>query len=87
MTNSTLHTSETTYIKGKDDCLESSIFRMQSLLKQAGFQIEEASWLNPVDNVYSVHIRDARSPALFTNGKGASRKATLASALGEFLSG
>jgi len=84
MTNSTLHTSETTYIKGKDDCLESSIFRMQSLLKQAGFQIEEASWLNPVDNVYSVHIRDARSPALFTNGKGASRKATLASALGEF---
>lgn len=84
MTDNTLHTSETTYIKGKDDSLENSIFRMQGLLKQSGFEIEDASWLNPVPNVYSVHIRDRRNPGLFTNGKGASRKATLASALGEF---
>lgn len=75
---------EQTFIKGKDACLEDSIQRMQGLLKDAGFDIEEASWLNPVPNVYSVHIRDRFCPALFTNGKGASRKATLASALGEF---
>lgn len=75
---------EQTFIKGKDACLEDSINKMQTLLGKAGFDIEEASWLNPVPNVYSVHIRDKNCPALFTNGKGASRKATLASALGEF---
>lgn len=75
---------EQTFIKGKDACLEDSINKMQTLLGTAGFEIEEASWLNPVPNVYSVHIRDKNCPALFTNGKGASRKATLASALGEF---
>lgn len=75
---------EQTFIKGKDACLEDSISRMQGLLASAGFDIEEASWLNPVPNVYSVHIRDKQCPALFTNGKGASRKATFASALGEF---
>ena len=75
---------EQTFIKGKDACLEASIQRMQNGLTSAGFEIQEASWLNPVPNVYSVHIKDAICPALFTNGKGASRKATLASALGEF---
>ncbi|MDX1795652.1 MAG: 30S ribosomal protein S12 methylthiotransferase accessory factor YcaO [Hydrogenovibrio sp.] len=75
---------EQTYIKGKDACLEDSIFKMQGLLEKAGFDIEQASWLNPVPNVYSVHIRDRFCNALFTNGKGASRKACLASALGEF---
>lgn len=75
---------EQTYIKGKDACLEETIERLQTRLISEGFEIEEASWLNPVPNVYSVHIRDRFCPALFTNGKGASRKATLASALGEF---
>ncbi|MBD3821498.1 MAG: YcaO-like family protein [Thiotrichales bacterium] len=75
---------EQTYIKGKDACLEDSILKMHRLLEEAGFEIEEASWLNPVPNVYSLHIRDKNCPALFTNGKGASRKACLASALGEF---
>ncbi|WP_321323243.1 30S ribosomal protein S12 methylthiotransferase accessory factor YcaO [Thiomicrorhabdus sp.] len=77
--------SEVTYIKGKDACLENSIANMHNVLKEMGFQIKEASWLNPVDNVYSLHIHDERCPGLFTNGKGTSRKATLASALGEFL--
>ncbi len=77
--------SELTYIKGKDACLEASITNMQSILKAAGFDIVEASWLNPVSSVYSLHILDARCPGLFTNGKGTSRKATLASALGEYL--
>lgn len=73
-----------TFIKGKDSSLEDSIFKMQTLLKKAGFEIEEVSWLNPVANVYSVHIRDKNCPALFTNGKGACEKSCLASAYGEF---
>ena len=77
--------SELTYIKGKDACLEDSIAKMQTTLKTMDFEIEEASWLNPVNNVFSLHINDQRCPGLFTNGKGTSRKSTLASALGEFL--
>ncbi|GAB6070236.1 30S ribosomal protein S12 methylthiotransferase accessory protein YcaO [Thiomicrorhabdus hydrogeniphila] len=77
--------SEVTYIKGKDACLENSISKMHSVLNEMNFEIKEASWLNPVDNVFSLHIHDKRCPGLFTNGKGTSRKSTLASALGEYL--
>lgn len=73
-----------TIIPGKDAALEDSISRMTDLLKSHGFEIEEASWLNPVPNVWSVHIRDKFCPFLFTNGKGTTKKAALASALGEF---
>jgi len=75
---------EKTLIKGKDRDLESSIAYMQSQLKTLGFEVEEVSWLNPVEGVYSVHIRDKHCHALFTNGKGSSPKSCLASALGEF---
>lgn len=73
-----------TYIPGKDAALESSIERFQDKLRELGFHIEEASWLNPVPHVWSVHIRDRDCPLCFTNGKGASKKAALASALGEY---
>ena len=76
--------SERTYIKGKDRDLESTITTMQEKLKSFGFDIEQASWLNPVSNVYSVHIRDKTCPLMFTNGKGSSEKSCLASALGEY---
>jgi ribosomal protein S12 methylthiotransferase accessory factor len=72
------------FIAGKDASLESSIATMQGKLAALGFQVEERSWLNPVDSVWSVHVRDRDCPLLFTNGKGASRLAALASALGEF---
>ena len=75
---------EKTLIKGKDKDLESSIASMQGQLATLGFDIEEVSWLNPVEGVYSVHIRDKQCHTLFTNGKGSSKKACLASALGEF---
>jgi ribosomal protein S12 methylthiotransferase accessory factor len=75
---------EQTFIPGKDAALEASIASMQEKLQTLGFHIEEASWLNPVANVWSVHIHDRDCPMLFTNGKGASRKAALASALGEY---
>lgn len=76
---------EQTFIPGKDAALEASIETLHAKLLAAGFHIEEASWLNPVANVWSVHIHDRDCPLLFTNGKGGSRKAALASALGEYI--
>jgi len=77
--------SEHTFITGKDAALEETIARIQGELAALGFEIEETRWLNPVPYCWSVHIRDAHCPILFTNGKGASKKAALASALGEFV--
>ncbi|MQL48479.1 30S ribosomal protein S12 methylthiotransferase accessory protein YcaO [Photorhabdus khanii] len=73
-----------TFIPGKDAALEDSINSFQQKLQHLDFNIEEASWLNPVPHVWSVHIRDRDCPLCFTNGKGASKKAALASALGEY---
>jgi len=73
-----------TMLVGKDAPLEESISRMRAGLSSLGFDIEEAHWLNPVPDVWSVHLRDRQCPLLFTSGKGASREAALASALGEF---
>ncbi len=47
-----------TFIKGKDLDLESTIATMHAKLDAFGIQVEEASWLNPVPYVHSVHIRD-----------------------------
>lgn len=78
--------SETkTMIAGKDSSLEDSILKLSGLIEKLGIKIEVASWRNPVPNVWSVHIRDAESPMCFTNGKGATKNAALASALGEYL--
>lgn len=40
-----------TFIPGKDAALEASIERFQLKLRELGFDIEEASWLNPVPHV------------------------------------
>lgn len=72
------------FIPGKDASLEHSISRMQATLAGSGFQLEECSWLNPVDNVWSVHVRNRDCHLMFTNGKGATKLAAHASALGEF---
>ncbi len=77
-----MHTQS--FIAGKDASLESSIAAMQARLADLGFAVEERSWLNPVDGIWSVHVRDRDCPLLFTNGKGASQLAARASALGEF---
>ena len=72
------------FIAGKDASLEHSIAVMQDKLAARGFVVEERSWLNPVDNVWSVHVRNRDCHLMFTNGKGATRLAAQASALGEF---
>jgi ribosomal protein S12 methylthiotransferase accessory factor len=76
--------NEKTFIKGKDAALEESIATMQKKLKALNIDVEEASWLNPVPNVFSVHIRDKDCGLMFTNGKGTTKKSCLASALGEY---
>ncbi|HGM5580457.1 TPA: OsmC domain/YcaO domain-containing protein [Pseudomonas putida] len=75
----------TTYIPGKDLPLEKTIANMSAILADLGMKIEIASWRNIVPNVWSLHVRDAQSPMCFTNGKGATKEAALASALGEFI--
>lgn len=72
------------YIAGKDASLEHSVAVMQNKLAALGFHIEERSWLHPLAGAWSVHVRDRDCPLLFSNGKGTSRLAALASALGEF---
>ncbi|PTY38232.1 protein involved in RimO-mediated beta-methylthiolation of ribosomal protein S12 YcaO [Saccharospirillum sp. MSK14-1] len=74
-----------TYIEGKDLPLEKTIANMTGILANLGMKIEVSSWRNIVPNVWSLHIRDAASPACFTNGKGATKEAALCSALGEFI--
>ena len=72
------------FIVGKDASLESTIATMQAKLAAIGFHVIEKSWLNPVENIWSVHLAERDCPIMFTNGKGATRLAALASALGEF---
>jgi ribosomal protein S12 methylthiotransferase accessory factor len=72
------------FIVGKDASLEASINTMQAKLAALDFHVEERSWLNPVDGIWSVHVSDRDCPLMFTNGKGATQLAARASALGEF---
>ena len=72
------------FIPGKDASLESTIRTMQDKLAARGFELDESSWLNPVEAIWSVHMRDRECPMLFSNGKGATKLAARASALGEF---
>ena len=73
-----------THIPGKDAALEDTIGQAAGLLRSHGLGVEAASWLNPVPNCWSVHLRSTRCPQIYTNGKGASKMACEASALGEF---
>ena len=73
-----------TQILSKDCSAEETIEKLTSKLTELGIEIEIASWRNPLPHVWSVHIRDAHSPLCYTNGKGATKKAALCSALGEY---
>lgn len=73
-----------TFIPSKDASLESSIRTLHTKLEAIGFHVEERSWLNEIENIWSVHISDRDCPRLFSNGKGGSELAARASALGEF---
>jgi len=72
------------FIPGKDASLEATIRTLRRKLAARGFHLNESSWLNPVKGVWSVHVREHECPMLFANGKGATKLAARASALGEF---
>ncbi len=73
-----------TLLPGKDLSLEETIEKATTLLEEMDLTIETVSWLNPAPNCWSVHVQSATCPHLYTNGKGTSRLASLASGLGEF---
>ena len=45
-----------TTIKGKDAPLEESISRFKSILNKLNIEVIESGWLNPLANVFSVHL-------------------------------
>jgi ribosomal protein S12 methylthiotransferase accessory factor len=73
-----------TFIPSKDASLESSISTLHAKLLALGFHVVEKSWLNEIENIWSVHVTDRDCTRLFSNGKGGSELAARASALGEF---
>ncbi len=73
-----------TFIPSKDVSLESSIATLLGKLESIGFHVIERSWLNEIENIWSVHVTDRDCTRLFSNGKGGSELAARASALGEF---
>jgi ribosomal protein S12 methylthiotransferase accessory factor len=77
-------TSTETFIPSKDASLESSIRTLQGKLEALDIHVEEKSWLNEIEGIWSVHVIDRDCTRLFTNGKGASQLAARASALGEY---
>ncbi|MGK2946885.1 MAG: hypothetical protein ACSLEL_05345 [Candidatus Malihini olakiniferum] len=46
------------FIPDKDTTHESNIARAQQKLRDLGFNIEEATWLNPFPKVWFLHIHD-----------------------------
>jgi ribosomal protein S12 methylthiotransferase accessory factor len=72
------------HLPGKDARLEQTIARCRHLLFVMGLETEDVSWRHPAPNCWSVHLRCTIAPRLYSNGKGSSRLAALASALGEF---
>ncbi len=72
-------------LPGKDAPLEDTINLATNLLNTIGFSAEPVSWINPAPDCWSVHIRSKECEHLYTNGKGTSQQASLASGLGEYL--
>ena len=73
------------FIASKDASLETSIGRIQERLVRIDFHVEEQSWLILVKDFWSLHISECDCPMLFSNARGASTLAVLASALGKFV--
>ncbi|MBC8207326.1 MAG: YcaO-like family protein [Kiritimatiellales bacterium] len=73
-----------THILGKDASLEQTLATARALLATYGFPIDLVSAKNPIRNCWSVHLRSAECPQIYTNGKGGSKLASEASAILEF---
>ncbi len=74
-----------TLIKGKDAPLEDTLGRFQHALSGLGLKVIESNLLNPLTNVFSVHLEIEGCPEICANGKGALRESALVSAYGELI--
>lgn len=72
-----------TNIVGKDAALEDTLSRFKSIAQELQLDLVEEQWLNPLPDLWSVHLSIASCPAIYSNGKGSSHDAALASAYGE----
>lgn len=72
-----------TTIVGKDAALEDTLKRFKQVAEKLSLEFVEDKWLNPLPDLWSVHLSVANCPVLYSNGKGSSHDAALASAYGE----
>lgn len=72
-----------TYIAGKDAPLEESIALFRSRADKLNLKIIEHPFLHPLPDIYSINIESEVCPFVYSNGKGTSKLAALASAYGE----
>ena len=72
-----------TTIAGKDAALEDTLSRFKRIATELQLDLVEEQWLNPLPDLWSVHLAIASCPAIYSNGKGSSHDAALASAYGE----
>lgn len=55
-----------TTIVGKDAPLEQSIAHFQEILKKLKIVVRESNWLNPLNDVYSVHLDIESCPCIYS---------------------
>lgn len=72
-----------TTIAGKDAALEDTLSRFKQVAKELKLDLVEEQWLNPLPDLWSVHLSIANCPAIYSNGKGSTQDAALCSAYGE----
>lgn len=59
-----------TTIAGKDAALEDTLSRFKKVASELKIDLVEEQWLNPLPDLWSVHLAVANCPAIFSNGKG-----------------
>jgi ribosomal protein S12 methylthiotransferase accessory factor len=66
--------------------LEESIAKMQKVLEDVGCKVLFSQEKHPLQNCYSVNLSSTEAPEhIYSNGKGVSSEASMASALGEYI--
>lgn len=71
-------------ILGKDRDLIDTLRIVKNILDKGEFNLVETNLINPVNGLWSVHLKDNDSP-FYTNGKGSTKDSAIVSAYCEFL--
>ncbi len=70
----------------KDAPLEQTLKNLKSIIEKLDIKLDISEQKHPLDNCYSVNIKTSCAPSyIFSNGKGATADASLASGLGEYI--